>query len=124
MTFLPKPPAATVQGGAGVATEKMRADWQAYFSGTVAGTVTPWGGGALTMLPGNQAAMYESSGRIINTRYLLDRQSIDNPNTLQMMCAMYPGIGQAWEEYGVLADTDMKAYFDAELAEQAAAEGK
>ena len=114
MPMLPSPPPKTVQGGAGVATEQMRADWQAYFSGTVAGVLTPWAGGTITLLPGNQFAMYVPGEAQNNTRYLLDRLSIDNQNTLQVMVAMYPGIAAEWEHYGILADTDMKAYFDAQ----------
>lgn len=116
MSFLPSPPPATIKGGAGVATEQMRADWQAYFSGTVPGTIIPWAAGTLTLLPNGQSAMYAPDAKGGLTRYLLDRQSIDNPNVLQMMVAMYPGVALAWESYGILGDTEMKAFFDAERA--------
>lgn len=97
----------TVNGGAGQATPEMREAWFNYFSRTVAeAPPIDWGGGTLQMLPGNQLALYECNGK----QYTLDRASIDNPNTLQFMCAQYPGIAAEWERYGIFADTGMVAF--------------
>lgn len=112
----PNPIPATVQGGAGVASDQMKADWESYFSGTTPGTITPWASGTITLLPNSLFAIYVPDTTDLSVRYLMDRHSIDNPNTLQMMVAMYPGVAIEWEHYGILADTDMKKFFELERA--------
>lgn len=108
--MLPSPP----KNNTPAATQEMRDDWQAYFGGTVPGTVTPWAQGTITLLPGGQFAMYVPADAKEGTRYLLDRLSIDNPNTLEVVVSMYSGVAAEWEHYGIVPNPEMQAYFQSQ----------
>lgn len=79
---------------------QMRTDWNSYFDGAKPGSSTAWGGGTLTM-GDNGEAKYAAQGAL-NGGTTINRNSIDNPNSLQSLMAQAPGIAQQWkQQYGV-----------------------
>lgn len=102
----------------------MRNDWNSYFDGAKAGSSTNWGGGTLTM-GDNGEAKYAAQGAL-NGGNTLNRNSIDNPNTLQSLMGQAPGIAKQWgDQYGIksgLNENDQR-YFDNAIGSQQASQG-
>lgn len=106
------------------ASDAMRKDWGSYFDTAKAGSTVDWGGGTLTMGDDGQA-VYKAANAL-NGGNVLNRASIDNPNTLQSLMSSAPGIAKQWgEQYGVQSgnnENDQK-YWDNVLAKQGYAAG-
>lgn len=82
------------------ARSAMQSDWNSYFNSATPGSSINWGGGTLTM-GANGDAKYAAQGAL-NGGTTLNRNSIDNPNTLQSLMAQAPGIAKQWrDQYGV-----------------------
>lgn len=101
------------------APSAMRSDWNSYFDSAKPGSSQAWGGGTLTMGEDGQAK-YAAQGAL-NGGTVLNRNSIDNPNTLQSLMAQAPGIAKQWgDQYGVtsgLNENDQN-YWNNMLAKQ------
>ena len=97
----------------------MRNDWNSYFDGAKPGASTAWGGGTLTM-GDNGEAKYSAQGAL-NGGTTINRNSIDNPASLQMLMAQAPGIAQQWkQQYGMDSglNANDQAYWNNTLAQQ------
>jgi hypothetical protein len=97
----------------------MRNDWNSYWDGAKPGSSTAWGGGTLTM--GDNGEAKYSAQNALNGGVSINRNSIDNPNSLQMLMAQAPGIAQQWkQQYGVDAglNANDQSYWNNALSQQ------